>query len=300
MGLMQTSGDVNRKEDISLNKEEAEELAKALKVQLELGEIPNQDELNIRLMIAGLADPRGLLRRTFAESLGMVGKAAMPGLREALLENKNVIVRRAAAKTLKLVGEASALPYLLEALINDRDPVVQCSSAGAMAIFGESAVKHLLKVLENPESTSMQCGLATWGLAFVGAEASESLKEAAKSKNSLIRSAAIAALEDQINSLKDEEARELLVQAVNDRSVKVQSEAIRLIGKLTDKTWSMPILINKLNDNESEIRKKAAISLMQMNDINTIESLRERISQEEDNDVLNVLKLAINQIIKMN
>ena len=47
------------------------------------------------------------------------------------------VVGKAAAKTLKLVGDSSALPYLVKAVINDPDPVVQGSSVAAMAMFGE-------------------------------------------------------------------------------------------------------------------------------------------------------------------
>ena len=82
--------------------------------------------------------------------LGRIGQKALPELRYALLNSKDVTVRRAAAKTLKLVGAPEALPDLLKALLRDEDPVVQGSSAGAMAIFGEEAVEYLVEVIENP------------------------------------------------------------------------------------------------------------------------------------------------------
>ena len=63
--------------------------------------------------------------------------------------------------------------------MNDKDPVVQGSAVGAMAVFVENAVSHLLEVLINPKSSEMQCGLASWGLSFIGAEAPEALREAA-------------------------------------------------------------------------------------------------------------------------
>ena len=103
---------------------------------------------DIKLLIKGLNDENGLVRRSHAEALAQVGKAALPELINALLNSKNVIQRRAAAKTLKLVGDPAALPHLIKALTNDSDPVVQCSAAGAIAIFGESAVKHLIIILE--------------------------------------------------------------------------------------------------------------------------------------------------------
>merc|ERR1712159_320980 len=98
----------------------------------------------------GLSDKNGLVRRNNAEALAQVGKAALPELIKALLNSKNVIQRRAAAKTLKLIEDPTALPHLIKALTNDSDSVVQFSAAGAIAIFGEAAVNQLIVVLENP------------------------------------------------------------------------------------------------------------------------------------------------------
>ena len=106
---------------------------------------------DIKLLIKGLSDKNGLVRRSHAEALAQVGKAALPELIKALLNSKNVIQRRAAAKTLKLVEDPTALPHLIKALTNDSDPVVQCSAAGAIAIFGEAAVNPLIILLENQE-----------------------------------------------------------------------------------------------------------------------------------------------------
>tara|TARA_Y100001968_G_scaffold323718_1_gene361854 strand:- start:135 stop:1007 length:873 start_codon:yes stop_codon:yes gene_type:complete len=285
-------------EEIILTAEESADLAKELQNQLQEGGIKKPDDNQIKLMIAGLADPRGLHRRTFAEGLGKVGKTALPGLSKALLFSKNVTVRRAAAKTLKLVGDPIALPCLLKALINDKDPVVQGSAAGAIAIFGEKAVNPLFEVLINPKSTSMQCGLASWCLAFIGAEAPNALKNAAHSKHEKIRSAAIAALGDQIQSLEDKEAQDLLLNALDDPSIEVRVEATKLIGRLDKKNWGEQALINQLNDNEEIVRKNAALSLMNMNAIGSLNYLQEKISKERDDEVIKILKLVINQLKK--
>ena len=124
---------------------------------------------DIKLLIKGLNDDNGLVRRSHAEALAKLGTAALPELINALLNSKNVIQRRAAAKTIKLVKDPTALPHLIKALTNDSDSVVQFSAAGAIAIFGEAAVDHLVIVLENQEYTEMQYGLAAWCLGFIGA-----------------------------------------------------------------------------------------------------------------------------------
>ncbi len=282
--------------DLKLNKDEAAKLAEELSTQLRKGEILNADKVSIQLMIAGLGDTRGLLRRTFAKSLGKVGKAATPSLRKALINHPSVTVRRAAAKTLKLVGDPSALPDLLKALVNDPDPVVQGSSVGAMAIFGELAVELLLKVLIDPNSTAMQCGLATWGLAFIGDEAPEAIREAAQSKHSQIRAAAIAALGDQIQSLGDQMAQDILIASLSDPASEVRASATTLLGNINDLSSAEPLLRARLFDSSSSVRINAALSLMKRKATTSVETMRSIILTEQDPKVLRVLHLAIKQI----
>ncbi len=284
--------------ELSLTKEEASTLAKELQAKLQRGIKPEDSKEQITKLIAGLSDQRGLLRRTFSETLGIIGKKALPELRYALLNSKDVTVRRAAAKTLKLVGAPEALPDLLKALLRDKDPVVQGSSAGAMAIFGEEAVEYLVEVIENPKSTSIQCGLAKWGLAFIGAEGSKSLKQAAKSKNPLVRASAIAALGEQIQSSNDKDAKSLLQNALEDESDEVQIEAIRLMGVLEEYTWDLELLASKLKSSHPDVRKQAALSLMKINEKDQLKNLKSSLKIEKNNDVKLILKLAIKKLLE--
>ena len=279
-----------------LNEDEATQLAEELKLQIRNGEIPADDSDNIERMVAGLGDPRGLMRLTFAESLGVVGKAAVPSLCRALSEHESVTVRRAAAKTLTLIEDPRALPVLLKALLNDSDPVVQGSAVGAMAAVGAEAIDGLLGVLINPESTAMQLGLASWGLAFVGARAPEALRKAATSEHAEIRCAAIAALGDQIQSLDDTEARSLVEQGLIDPDRDVRAEAATLLGKLHNPDWAAPLLEPMLADSEGQVRKNAALSLMKLQAKTSISALEERLSQEDQTDVQAIFNLAINQL----
>ncbi len=283
--------------EISLTQSQASDLADKLKGKLQRGEKLNTDPISIQQMIAGLGDPRGLIRRTFAESLGNIGPSTLPALGNALLHSSNVTVRRSAAKALKLVGDPIAIPLLLQALINDPDLVVQGSCVGALAIFGEASVNGLIEVLSDPKSTAMQCGLASWGLAFVGAEAPTALRKAAKSEHSGVRAAAIAALGDQIQTLNDKDAKLILLRAVNDPSSQVRAQAISLIGQLDDPDWANPILIEKLNDKDNQVRKNTVISLMQLKNTDAINKIKQRLADEEDLEVLAIFKVAINQLI---
>ena len=284
------------KEDTALSTEEAADLAAELKTQLKGGEKPERDINLIKKLITGLGDKRGLLRRTFAESLGLIGTDALPELRKALLNSKSVTVRRAAAKTLKLVGDPSALPDLLYALLTDKDPVVQGSAVAAMAIFGEDAAKSLLLVLENPNSSEMQCGLASWGLSFIGAKGAEILKRAAMSNNEKVRASSIAALGEQIQLFCDTEAKDILTNAINDLSDDVQIEAIKLMGLLDDQNWDLNLIGEKLNSNNPQVRKQSALSLMKLQAISQIKNLRQSLLKEKDLEVINVINLSLSKI----
>ena len=279
-----------------LNEDEASELAKELKQQLRNGEVPAADGESIERMVAGLGDPRGLMRLTFAESLGVVGKAAVPSLCRALAEHESVTVRRAAAKTLTLIEDPRALPVLQKALLQDPDPVVQGSAVGAMAAVGEEAIDGMLEILINPSSTAMQLGLASWGLAFVGARAPEALRKAATSEHAEIRCAAIAALGDQIQALGDDAARELVENALTDAETDVRAEAATLLGKLHSPNWAVPRLEPLLSDPQGQVRKNAALSLMKLQAAGSIASLSEQLEREQQADVKAVLQLAINQL----
>ena len=255
---------------------------------------PSQN--HIKFLIKGLGDDNGLVRRRHSEALAKSGKAALPQLIKTLLYSNNVIRRRAAAKTLKLVEDPTALPYLIKALTNDSDSVVQFSAAGAIAIFGEAAVNHLIIVLENKKNTEMQYGLATWCLEFIGAKAPKAIKKAAKSKNNKVKSAAISALEEQIRLTQDQEAIKLVEIAINDSADNVQIEAIKLVGKLYRIESFIPALILKLKNNNPDIRKASILSLMQLNIIESVTPLKDLLKIEQDKNVRTIIKLALKKI----
>ncbi len=277
-----------------LKTEEKREKAKGDKNNIRSKKKSNHNE--IKLLIKGLSDENGLVRRNHAEALAKVGTAALPELIKALLNSKNVIQRRAAAKTLKLVEDPTALPHLIKALTNDSDSVVQFSAAGAIAIFGEAAVKHLIIVLENQEHTEMQYGLAAWCLEFIGAKAPNAIKKAAKSKNTNVKSAAISALEEHIRQSQDQEAIQLVESAINDTAENVQIEAIKLVGKLYRIESFIPSLILKLKNKNPDIRKSSVLSLMQLNINDALNPLKDLLKVEQDKNVRAIIKLAIKKL----
>ena len=292
--MLQDFSDVSSVSDSQLTEEEALQLANELSLKLSDGDKPGSDAESLKKMVAGLGDARGALRLTFAKSLSAVGDEALPILCKALRQHQNVIVRRASAKTLNLIGNKDALPYLLEAFLEDDDPVVLGSSAGAMATIGPDAMDSLLGILKNPDCTPFQVGLINLALSFIGAKAPEALLEAADSDVAEIRVAAISALGDQIQKSDDSRAQIRVFKALDDISPDVRAEAVTLIGKSCDAEDVEHMLIRKLVDKDSQVRKNTAMALMKLEAFNAIESIETAKSGEENESVQAVFNVAIN------
>ena len=292
--MLQDFTDISSISESQLTEEEALQLADELSGKLSEGEIPKSDAESLKRMVAGLGDARGALRLTFAKSLGAVGDEALPILCKALRQHQNVIVRRASAKTLNLIGNKDALPYLLEAFLKDDDPVVLGSSAGAMATIGPDAMDSLLGILKNPDCTPFQVGLINLALSFIGAKAPVALLEAADSDVAEIRVAASSALGDQIQKSDNLRAQNRVFQALEDVSADVRAEAVTLIGKSCDAEDVETLLLKKLSDEDTQVRKNTALSLMKLDAIGSIQHLKIAEQKEDDPDVKAVIRVAIN------
>ena len=292
--MLQDFTDISSISESQLTEEEALQLADELSAKLSEGEIPRSDAESLNRMVAGLGDARGALRLTFAKSLGAIGDEALPILCKALRQHQNVIVRRASAKTLNLIGNKDALPYLLEAFLEDDDPVVLGSSAGAMATIGPDAMDSLLGILKNPDCTPFQVGLINLALSFIGAKAPEALLKAADSDVAEVRVAAISALGDQIQKGDNLRAQNRVFQALEDVSADVRAEAVTLIGKSCDAEDVETLLLKKLSDEDTQVRKNTALSLMKLDAIGSIQHLKMAEQKEDDPDVKAVIRVAIN------
>ena len=282
-----------------LTEQEAYELAEELKLKLAEQIIPSSDQDSIKKMVAGLGDPRGGLRLTFAQSLGSVGTAAIPILCDALKNNPNVLIRRASAKTLNIIGSEIALPNLIEAFRTDDDPVVQGSSAGAMATIGQPAIESLLQILTDRNCSAFQVGLINLALSFAGSKAPDVFNQAVQSENPEIRIAAITALAEQVHSETNNQAKVLLVRALKDDSSEVRAEAATIVGKTLEPEDIINELYQLLKDQNTQVRKNTALALMKMEALESINQLNEAISSEKDDQVKAVLKVALNQLVTL-
>ena len=282
----------------SLTEQEALELAEVLKQKLTDQQTPSSDQTSIKQMVAGLGDQRGALRLTFAQSLGNVGEAAVPYLCDALKNNPNVVIRRASAKTLNLIGSRKALPNLVEAFKTDSDPVVQGSSAGAMATIGVPAIDALLHILVEPDCTAFQVGLINLALSFIGSKAPDALDQATQSNNIEIRIAAITVLAEQIQTQSNNSAKIALITALSDEASEVRAEAATMAGKTLEPEDISNQLCKMLKDESEQVRKNTSLALMKMEATDAIDRIKDAIKTEKDEQVKSVMTVAVNVLKK--
>ncbi len=262
--------------------------------QISLGTFDNSDRKILGQLVEGLGDPRGLVRLRFAETIGDIGEIVTPFLTEALANHPNVVLRRAAAKTLTIIADPSAVPNLLYSFLNDPDTVVRSSSAGALARTGEASALALLGILESSDQPQDIKGQAAWALAFIGADAAEHLYKALNSESLDVRCAVIGAIGHVAQEQLDEKSCNILISALTDPEPIIRTEATAAFGQVNYPA-AIPHLILALKDADLGVRKAAINALGKIGDANVISYLQPLLNDEQE--VLRVLaKLAIAQI----
>lgn len=251
----------------------------------------------LRQMVECLGDSRGMVRLSCAQTLAEIGKPTIPFLSEALTHHQNVVVRRAAAKTLTLIADPTVIPTLIHALLNDEDTVVKGSTVGGLARMGEVAVPVLLNILTSKEYPEDTKGHAAWALAFIGAEAKEHLYREISSESVEVKSAVVGAIAKVAEEQQEETAFNLLLNALRDTSESVRWEAASALGNLAYKP-AIPSLVELLYHTNWESRKAAALALMKIGDSVALDPLQVALTQETETAVQTIIKLAISQIEK--
>ncbi|MBC1221874.1 HEAT repeat domain-containing protein [Nostoc sp. UCD121] len=282
-------------DSLHLSQAETDAILAAVNEQLALNSFNPDDQELLKQMIESMGDSRGMVRLSFAEALGKVGKPATPLLMEAVANHPNPVVRRASAKTLTLIADPIAVPTLVNALLNDEDTVVKTSAVGGLAKIGEAAVPALLKILASTEYPESAKGHAVWALGFIGAEAKEHLYREINSDSADVRAAVVGAIAKIAEEGTEEGAFHILVNALTDSSLMVRCEAASALGSLAYQP-AIPNLVELLLHPDWETRKAAALALMKIGDRTALEPLQVALTQEQEAGVQVVIELAISQI----
>lgn len=285
---------------IELTHEAVDALLRQVEAQQAEDSIDLQDHTLFKTLVECLGDSRGVVRLRCATILGEIGKPVLPFLLDGLAHHDNVVVRRAAAKTITLIADPGAIPHLLQALLLDPDTVVQGSAVGALAQIGEPAVPPLLDLLRSEETTETTKGHAAWALAFIGAPAKPYLYPEIKSESVAVRCAVVGAIAKiaQENP-EDTDSFEVLVAALNDEDSNVRCEAAATLGNLAYAP-ALTGLLSLLNHSDWETRKSATMALMKIGDRTALAPLQTTLAQETELPVQMVLELAINTLNRNN
>ncbi|NOK70960.1 MAG: HEAT repeat domain-containing protein [Chloroflexi bacterium AL-N10] len=287
----------NQIHTLAMSPEEVDEFLAIARQEVAEDTFDSSNKQRLQQMVECLGDSRGMVRLGFADTLGRIGKPAVPFLVEALANHSNEVVRRASAKTLTLIADPETVDPLVQALLNDEDTVVKGSAVGALARIGEASVPVLLEILASPDRPESMKGHAAWALAFIGSEAKEYLYREINSESESVRAAVIGAIAKIAQDQGEPEAFEILTNALNDSSETVRCEAAAVLGNLAYKPAS-PRLLELLNHPEAETRKAAALCLMKIKDESAIEPLQIALEKESEAAIKPIIKLAITQLEK--
>ena len=281
--------------ELTIAQEQTDALVATVTEQITLDTFDPSDQDVLRQLVEGLGDTRGIVRLNVAETLGEIGEPAVPFLLDALAGHENVVVRRAAAKTLTLIADPSTVSPLIYALTHDEDTVVKGSSVGALARIGEPAVQALLDILSADESPESMKGHAAWALAFIGVEAKERMFREIQSESASVRAAVIGVIAKVVQEEPDDQASGLLVQSLADSDVNVRCEAAAALGNSVYRP-AVPTLLETLGHEDWQTRKAAALALMKIGDHAAIEPLQVALARESEESIKPVIKLAISQL----
>ena len=122
----------------------------------------HQDETTIPKLMAILNEEDTNYRRAAVKTLGVIGPDSVLPLVDALLHSDNVTVRGSAAKALaQVVINHSEVPLSDEGIqglrlaLDDPNPVVQIATVMALGEIGEPAVEILIEALEKTDNPAL-------------------------------------------------------------------------------------------------------------------------------------------------
>ncbi|MBR8827704.1 MAG: HEAT repeat domain-containing protein [Gomphosphaeria aponina SAG 52.96 = DSM 107014] len=280
---------------LKLSQEETDVLLAAVRAEVAEQIFDSSDTHRLQQMVECLGDSRGMVRLGFADTLGKIGTPATPFLVEALAHHSDPVVRRAAAKTLTLIADPATISPLVNALLHDEDTVVHGSAVGALARIGAAAVPVLLEIIAAPELRETTKGHAAWALAFIGPEAKEYLYQEITSETAAVRAAVVGAIAKIAQDEKEEQAFNVLINALTDDEAMVRIEAAAVLGNLAYASTTSHLL-KLLAYSDGESRKAGALALMKIGDRSALPALQAILPQESDPAIQQVIKLAISQI----
>jgi bilin biosynthesis protein len=163
----------------------------------------NRDENTIPRLMSVLNDEDVTLRRAAVKTLGVIGVDSVPSVVESLLNSNNVTVRGSCAKALAQIAvNYPDIPFPTEGLqglqtaINDSNPVVHIAAVMALGEVGSPAFDILVEALKTTDNVAVAVSVVNALAASKDERAIEVLKGLTndESADSYVQESAVSAL----------------------------------------------------------------------------------------------------------
>lgn len=185
------------------------------------------------------------------------------------LENKDFLIRKEAARSLKKVGDERAIDALARSLKyeswQNEYPLLTSTreySAEALGLIGDKrGVEPLIQSIKEDVDDGVRWRSA-YAIGKIGDDSAvEALTEALEDKSWIVRENAAKAL-GNIGALKGSEA---LISALEDSEWRVRKNAVIALSEIGDVDAINPLL-KLLNDEDADVRRKTIDALASMDD----------------------------------
>lgn len=221
-----------------------------------------RDPRAVEAVIRAMRDPKGTIRVcVMASALGhLKDPRALGALTEAVFDPNNRDLRLCAIQSLGMIGDRSAVPILIAALEADNTPV---AAANAIARMGdERGVLPIIAAASDPQKQ-------LWMVMALGELGSQTALPWLRTVQGLQQdSIAKAAQEAQWKIERLSACRPVVSLSKvlsNDASASHRMWAAFRLGELKD-TNAIPVLIYALEDDNRDVRGRAAAALIRMGD----------------------------------
>ncbi len=205
------------------------------------------------ILINALQDEASNVRSAAVTALGEQGERAPLDILINALQDKDSYMRSAAVTALGKQGERAPLDILINAL-QDEASNVRSAAVTALGKQGERApLDILINALDDSSMDVLQSVIKVLAKQKV---ALKNFLQRINNGNAIMRSAAVTALGEQ----GERAPLDILINALQDKDSDVRRAAVTALGKQGERA-PLDILINALQDKDSDVRRAAVTAL---------------------------------------
>jgi HEAT repeat protein len=243
------------------------------------------DDEAVSILIEALSDESGYVRSLAASALGDFDDARILGALISALNDPEELVRTSAANALGQTADLRAISgatYSLVEALSDESEEVRHSSAQALEHIGELATDYLMSALMDDERDEDARALMAKVLARIGSPRAIAVLMDVLVLNSLTPDKEIPHyLAKALREIDDTEAVRAMAESLNDEDPDVRFRAALGLGYIGS-SMAVPALIEALGDEDSNVGSAAVEALGRMNDPTALHALIEVLRNNDD------------------